>query len=63
MTNKTFVLFLVVFFIFNLIGTYFLLYDENIIRTLVVNSVSYILVTAIFIAKRNWDREQEKDFK
>ena len=61
MTNKALILFVVIFFVLNTVGTYFLLYDNDFNQALIHSLISSFFVLVIFIAKRNWDKKQSNE--
>ena len=63
MTNKGLLLFVVIFFIVMSFGCYIFLYDEDLIQTISVSTISSLVVLLIFVVKRKWDRKQENEFK
>jgi hypothetical protein len=63
MTNKSLVLFTIVFFTAMVAFNYFFLYKLNITKSVIHSGLSSSIVFLIFSVKREWDRKQQNEFK
>ncbi|GGW62903.1 hypothetical protein DFQ11_102329 [Winogradskyella epiphytica] len=63
MTNKGILIFMLIFFIGTSIFNYFVLYEQDLTRTLTTSIISSVLLLIFLIVKRNWNKRQETESK